>query len=170
MPQGRFIDITRLRLLEPHLATPGTLLVQRREGGAPPRLAIGRLESAKHNWHMDLDGAHAFKVEPSAIGDAVRLAIGSWRLVVDPASSMEKQSGMPSPGDAFISGGVPGFIARFDYTAAYVALSGGVLPEPSWLTSYVGFRSWKIVTDEFEADEPVVLFEHDGRTSILDAV
>ncbi|MDB5580834.1 MAG: hypothetical protein JWR80_6010 [Bradyrhizobium sp.] len=165
MPTPRFIALERLALVEPATVPAGTLLIQKRGGGARCRLVAGNIANHSPIWHVDLADGGDFELQPTATNEELWLAIPSWRLVVDPDSVTSPFNDMPKNGDAFISAGVPGLVGRFQQGRAYIALAGGTLPEPSWPTGYAGFRRWRIVSDDFEGPDAAVLIEHGNAPS-----
>jgi hypothetical protein len=154
------LPIERLTLLPMDRANSGALLVKAADyGGGPYLILRDQREGEPRTYALPLyeQERDQFRIIDVARNSGNWLAIDAWQLLVDPTSAYMGTTDMPQAGDAFISDGAPGIVARWNHATAYVSRSGEVLAEPNWGNGYVGFRSWSIGIDVGVPGKPHVL-------------
>lgn len=154
------LPIERLVLLPMDRANPGALLVKAADHGDAPYLILrdqSEGEPRTYALPMFKQEREHFRITDVARNSGNWLAVDAWQLLVDPATAYIGTTDTPQAGDAFISNGVAGFVARWDHATAYVSRSGDLLAEPNWGSGYVGFRSWSIEIDVGVPGKPHLL-------------
>lgn len=156
------LPIKRLELARIDQVKAGTLLLRSANYWETPVLGLSlEWEGEMHPFALDLwpESNESFSVSHSTPNGGFWLSVDRWSLKVDPNSAYMGSMESPVPGDAFISDGKTGLVARHGYGRTYVSLDGHTLPEPNWASGYVGFRNWTIIFPNEPSESPTVLIE-----------
>jgi hypothetical protein len=152
------LDITELRVVQPHEMEPGTLLLTGAHYSDPP---IFIFTIGEEKFWFEVGGKRGFQGRAMAINLHPCIVGAPPKLIVDIGTTISPTRSDIPPGSAVLIGDEPCFAIQINYGTAYVRIDGQLIDQPRSYDRLVAFPRWQLVVPGFGIDKWKVI--HDAR-------
>lgn len=151
------LPITRLSMINPNDAEPGTLLIGCGHYDRPPMFVF---EFGENKFRFDFgeggDHTEGFIGLPMAMNLSQYLYAGEPTVLVDVNSRISPTRSDIPYGSIALFGDVATFVIKLGYGTAYVRIDGSVLDDPRAYENLVAFGHWTITIPANGEDQHLV--------------